>query len=172
MKIKPVFVIFLVFSFLSCDDESILYDGAVVYFSHYYINYAWGYNHSGFFVDNEGNLKKFSQPENWHFLTNEGYISASKMEENLKQCTITGSVSKKELSNYVYKMHLIVEGNYSERKNEMFDAGSVASYCYKYDRTTQMYKAVLLDVYGDWAQTNYDKNAQSIDAWLKSIKVN
>jgi hypothetical protein len=66
---------------------------------------------------------------------------------------------------------LIKEGNYTESKLERYDAGSVAYYCYKFDKSSNSYKCILLDESGDWKTSNKDKNAIQIANWLKKLDV-
>ena len=45
-----------------------------------YVNYAWGYQHNGFIIDNEGNVLTYSNPENWNFPDKDFSLTESQVQ--------------------------------------------------------------------------------------------
>ena len=56
-----------------------------------YVNYAWGYQHTGFIIDNEGNVRTYKNPQNWIFPDKDFNIIESQVLENFKSCLNAGN---------------------------------------------------------------------------------
>ena len=166
--------------FVSCEkDETIVPPSSQqILFECYYINHAWGYVHNGFFIDNEGKIKVYSQqaigvnPDNvdWNFPDNEGNISEQALMENLQKTTIRDTlIDIKTLRKYFDKIYLVTDNDFTE-KNQMYDAGSMIYTCYQYNGNTRVYKQITLLENGDWLRINNNKYAKQISDWLKTIQ--
>ncbi|GAB5527154.1 MAG: hypothetical protein Roseis2KO_50260 [Roseivirga sp.] len=144
-----------------------------VLFQYEYINWAWGYQHRGWFIDNHGNRRKFDVSESggWKNTDNDGYISKEDLTSSLAKAT---EVSQQiPLSVIVQHEQLIpgtVDGDLSEPENGGADMGAFAYFCYAWDEERQLYKKQLLSVEGDWSQHNTSQEAVALTKWLRTFR--
>jgi hypothetical protein len=134
-----------------------------------YINYAWGYQHSGSIIDASGEVREFDLPSVWNFPDNAGYISKADMEENLAQlgeklCT----VSNRDLLNYSDKLANARTGKLTTPEHQMCDFGSLSYSGYIYEPGKNRYKYVLIRQTGDFYVENKARGASDIYDWLTS----
>ena len=166
----------------SCEKDEIFQPPASqkILFECYYINWAWGYSHSGFFVDNEGKIMTYSQsgigldahPDyvGWNFPDNQGSIGEQALMENVQKTTVSSiEIDKKTLKKYAEKIYLVKENSYTEYHNAC-DMGAFVYVCYQYNENTRTYKQVTLLQNGDWIRENNNKYAKQISDWLQSIQ--
>ena len=172
-----LFTLITTILFFSCGKDDIpVTDSQKILFECYYINYAWGYNHHGFFIDNDGKIMNYSQhgnysDENWNFPDNEGNISKQDLTENLQKTSINEtSIDKSTLKIYSDKISLVKNDDYTEY-HAMCDAGANVCVCYLYNENTGMYKQLILSQEGDWVIINNNEYAKQISDWLKSINL-
>jgi hypothetical protein len=114
-----------------------------------YTNYAWGYVHSGWYINDDGKvysfLNKGNSPEDGDEIEFVGTIDPATLEEK------RGLISAAS------------QGPYSERTNTAFDAG------------THVYSAflgeteILLKESGDWSQENLSPAASDLVSWLQEV---
>jgi len=165
--------------FVSCDKNDAIAppDSQRILFECYYINYAWGYVHQGFFIDNEEKIKTYSQQAlgvnpndvDWNFPDNDGNISEQALMENIQKTTVRDTlIDKNTLREYSDKIYLIDENDITEYQSA-YDAGSIVYACYQYNGDTHTYKQMELLVNGDWTRINNNKYAKQISEWLKTI---
>ncbi|MDR1983581.1 MAG: hypothetical protein LBQ28_01980 [Prevotellaceae bacterium] len=148
-----------------------------IIFERYYINYAWGYSHSGFMIDKNGLIHVYSQHEiiysnnNWNFPDDNGYITEENMKENLENTTIAKAcINITELHKYAELIALVKENDYSEQQQGA-DMGAVVNICYLYNDKTHTYKHIVLSAHGDWTRINNNPVAKIIDNWLNTIRI-
>jgi hypothetical protein len=132
-----------------------------------YINYAWGYQHSGFIIDASGDVREFDLPSGWNFPDNTGYISVADMEENLaqlgeKSCT----VNKRDLVYYSDKLANAQKGMLTTPEHKMCDFGSLSYSGYLYEPAKNRYRYVLIRQTGDFYVENKSREASDIYDWL------
>lgn len=135
-----------------------------------YINYAWGFQHSGIIIDSTGKVMTFNLPSNWHFPDNDGFISLAGMEENISQseegsCT----ADKHDFAENSIKLLDAGDGQLTEPKNEMNDFGVIVYSGFIFDADNLRYKRVIIRQFGDWSIENKSKDANEIYNWLTTI---
>ena len=136
-----------------------------------YTNYAWGYNHSGWMLNNTGQVKRFQKSTNWIFADSLGYISAVDMYKNINACdSVLTQVSSKDFTLYAEKAIGCADGPMSKATNTMADAGEHIYAFYLYEPGSNRYKRVILDMTGDWSQLNLSPKSKEVADWMKAIK--
>ena len=73
-----------------CKKNIVINENQAVLFQVEYVNYALGYQHNGFIIDNKGNVLTYSNPENWNFPDKGLTISESQVKENMGKCFNSG----------------------------------------------------------------------------------
>jgi len=134
------------------------------------INYAWGNFHSGWFLDSEGYVRAYEQPEHWTFPNATGILADTAMLANLVQAdSICLQIDAKELSDKVRLIERASKGVLSNPVNEMNDFGSIVYNCYTYDPKTKSYHCFLLNQYGDFMISNKSAAAKELYLWLQDL---
>ena len=135
-----------------------------------YINHAWGYRHSGFFVDSTGMVKSYDLPGSWNSPDSYGFIPESELHENLDKA-IKGecSVDKDEILTNLNLLYKAQKGTITDPVNVAADAGTTSYYGYIYDPSGDRYKQILLRQNGDFEVKNTSREALKIYKWLEQI---
>lgn len=168
-----IFLLSLLFLLNGCNDLEEQNQTALtmLIFQTEYTNYAWGYNHQGWMLNNSGQVKRFLKSANWVFPDKDGYISSSDMQKNMAACdSVTSVVTPAVFESYASKALNIGNETLGESVNEMFDAGEVKYVYYRFDPAKDRYQMIVLSRWGDFKQDNLASNASGIVEWMKSVK--
>lgn len=171
-KLNIYFVSFFIISILmSCDSQVyICQPNQKVLFQCERINYAWSYFHRGWFIDSEGYVRAYVQPEHWTFPNVSGTLRDTAMLANLVQAdSICLQIDAKELSDKVRLIERASKSVLSKPSNEMNDYGAIVYNCYTYDPKTRSYHCFLLNQYGDIMISNKSAAAKELYLWLQDI---
>lgn len=163
---------FIMLALLSCSDN-LFTPHQKLYFEVHYINYAWGYQNTGFLIDSSGYVRRFDLSHNvyWNYVDSLGFISDNKMDENIALCdTIITQIKADTLQYYVTKINDAGKGNISNPENYMYDAGEIEYVAYIFNAKTYNYRKILLFTWGDIEQTNNAPAANEIFQWLRRIQ--
>lgn len=155
----------------SIDKTSIL--SQKLFFQYEYINYAWGFQHQGWFIDSTGKVYSYNLPESdtWNSGDENGVISASDLNENLSKAHSTGyTINTRELASKIDLINKAKLGEISEPVQVGADAGAMIYSCYTYDSSTKSYKRVILKKLGDYRVDNNSKSAYYLYKWMESVK--
>ncbi|MBK9981885.1 MAG: hypothetical protein IPP15_05585 [Saprospiraceae bacterium] len=151
-----------------CNESNSLKDP--VYFQYEARNYAWGFYHVGWYIDNKGNFDYYSLPEDLVEPDSSGYISKANLLANLtKADSIVYNISIHALQNQVELIDAVDEKKFSEIEHVGADIGIVNLYCYQWDKNRNLYKRFLLATGGDFIQYNLDPEARELTAWMIAI---
>jgi hypothetical protein len=169
--LKGIILITLIILFITgCKKNYIISNKQVILFQFEYINYAWGFQHTGFFVDNEGNILTYNNPENWNFTDNDFKISDSQVAENISKCVQTGKkIPKDELHKYSNFINNIASSKVTALKNVAADAGSLKYICYQFSESTGTYKGSLIKMEGDFTCENLNFYSKKVVIWMRDI---
>jgi len=167
------FITLLLFTFLACNKNSSqkeLCSQQKILFQYEFTNFAWGYQHTGWFIDTAGCIYSYSLPENWNYTDSSGTISSLAMEQNLsKAYAIAYAIDKIDLNKKIELLYKASVGTISEPKQEIFDAGYVIFTGYIFNKNLASYKPILLKQTGDFRIENDSKAAEDLYNWLLSI---
>ncbi len=175
--IKKGCIIFCTLLLLSCEEQEVnninLNAQQLILFQVEYINYAWGYSHSGFLIDSSGVVIIFKYPKNWHYPDTTGYISVADMEDNILQLdTITFTVDKNELLKNYSLLENISKGTLIKPPYHSYDAGTTDFSGYLFDLDKNQYKHVLIKRIGDCPLENDSPEAEEVFQWLLRVCTN
>jgi hypothetical protein len=161
-----------VFIVYSCKKDDPLSDkGQPVYFQYSYVNYAWGYQHSGWLIDNKGNVNYYNLPNNWRYEDSDG-ISYDDLIYNLSQAdSVIAKIDLQVLNEKIKLIHEAIGGTVSPRVNTAYDAGGSTLSAFYYDNITKKYRSVILAESGDFSSYNKSAAAIQLTNWLKQFGV-
>lgn len=171
LHLKRILFLTLLFLFITgCKKNHIISDKQVILFQFEYVNYAWGYQHNGFIIDNQGNVLTYNNPEVWNFPDNGLNLSENQVSENMKNCFQTEiKISKEELQKYSNYIDNIALSKVTAVKNVAADAGSTEYLCFKYSEDTGTYKGYLIKMEGDFTCENLNFYSKKVAAWMRGI---
>lgn len=162
----------LLMALISCKTETPSIAQKILFEQHY-VNYAWLYQNNGYLVDSSGNVRAFDLSRDtikWNEADKDGYISASKMNENLALCkSVVGKVDQDTLTHYSAKIWNASFGEITKSDIYMADAGSIVYSAFIYEAKTNRYKKIMLKTWGDFMFDNVAPEAKSIYEWMQRI---
>lgn len=181
-KIKIVLInfVYLIIAFLtlsSCenDEDNTINkkndnSDLIVLFQYEYMNWAWGYSHSGWFIDNHGNVKGYNLPDHWKWTDSLGYITYDSLIYNYNQSdTLYCQIDTTTLYEKSQLIDETINGNLSDLNCHGADIGGMALYCYSWDRIKYKYKRQLLAETGDCEQINTTPEAIQLTDYLIQV---
>jgi hypothetical protein len=141
-----------------------------ILFQYEYINYAWGYHHSGFYITGDGNIYTYNNPEEWNFPEKDSTMTRQQVIENLSRCQLSQvTISKEELQKYSRHIPNIAFSKVTAPKNVGADAGSVEFICYLFSEKTVRYKSYIIKKEGDFTCENLNFFAKKVALWMKDV---
>lgn len=139
-----------------------------VLFQYEYINYAWGFRHNGFFLDQDGRIVSFKQPEKWIFPDSTGLLTKADLQYNLAQCdSVFGRVNQRELDNNYDKIQDVRLGTILDNGLIMADAGTGVMSAWYWNDKLRSYENVFLMSNGDRSRVNTHPDVKGIVEFLK-----
>jgi hypothetical protein len=168
IKIVLIAIIFLISA--GCKKNYVISERQSVLFQLDYVNYAWGYQHNGYIIDNEGSVLSYNNPENWSFPDDEFYLKETQVAENISKCSTTGiKIPGEELQKYTNYIKNIASSKITALKNVGADAGTLEFICYQYSESSQTYKGYLIKMEGDFTCENLNFFSKKVVAWMREI---
>jgi len=163
-------ILLLLLSSCISKEEDYGIDEGDVYFQVEYLNHAWGYQHHGFIIDQQGNLFGYEKPEGWVF-PEEGVISPRDFRSNLNKAEKeTNTIPATEVKQMEPKALLAKNGELTEPESQMVDAGTTVFAVFIFDKKINKLKKYDLLWEGDLFRENNSQAAKDIAAWLKEIR--
>ncbi len=155
----------------SCDKEVESHDIVQpVLFEFEYINHAWGYKHSGWLIDENGDVKGFNLPEQWIFPDNDGYISKEDLRKNLLNTdTLYFRVDKDKLLDHFRSRFDLLNARMDTSDIFMADAGMSALSVFIWNSDKQKYKKQIIKTKGDIQLTNSNSKTKGVQNWLEDV---
>jgi hypothetical protein len=170
IQLQILFIAIAAITLTGCNKKPVINSKQEVYFQYEYINYAWGYKHTGFLIDNEGKVLTYKNPENWHFPDKDLNLTESQIHENIVNCNVSGkTIEPAELEKYANFIRNISLSKVSALKNVAADAGTTDYICYVYSPDSNNYKGYIIKKEGDFSCENLNFYSKKVAAWLKNI---
>lgn len=173
MKRSFLFAVLIVSMALTvggCKKSSDINEKQELLFQFEYLNYAWGFQHSGYIIDNKGNILTYDNPEKWNFCDKDLNLTEAQVNENLSMCSHTGKkVSEEELLKYAGYIKNIASSEVTAQKNVAADMGSAEYICYVYSESSGTYKKHIIKMEGDFTCENLNFHSKKVVLWMKDI---
>jgi hypothetical protein len=153
-----------------CEKTYNVSEGQDILFQYEYINYAWGYHHYGFIIDNKGDVLLYNNPTKWNFADKDHLLSKDKALENIANCITTDKkISKSELQKYINYIDNIASSKVTAPKNIGADAGTTSFICFQFSENTSTYKTTIIKREGDFSCENLNFYSRKVIEWMKGI---
>jgi hypothetical protein len=168
--IKYLLFILILVALQSCQKEYITDRNQKVLFEFSYVNYAWGEVNTGFYIDTDGNILEYENPENWNFSEQDNNLTSEQVEENLSFCMPSGlKIRSEELRQYINYIDNLARSRISAPVHSGADMGSLRMFCFEYMREEGSYRPVLIKWTGDYQSENLNFYAKKVSEWLQGI---
>lgn len=162
--------LFMVVAACSKDDVNNPEINQQVLFQVEYINFAWGFQHSGILIDSSGRVWSYRMPDKWNYPDSRGYIGSDEMEENLQHLdSVLFLINHNTLIQNYSKLIGAANGRITEPRHEMCDAGAIVYSGYKYEPGAKRYKRILIRQWGDFFIENRSPEADELYQWLHNL---
>ena len=174
---KNIFILIPLISFAllmtGCKKNYVLNEKQVILFQYDYVNYASGYFHEGFYVDEEGDIMYYRNPDNWNFHAEDYNLTASQLTENLSRCTKSDiKIDREDIIKYSSYIDNITSSKITAMKNVADDAGTTLFICYDFNEQNGIYNGTLIKMEGDYTCENLNFYSKKISLWLRDINNN
>jgi len=167
-KILPLLLLILFFP--GCKKSYMISEKQTIIFQYDYINYAWGYQHNGYIIDNEGNILTYNNPEDWNFMDKDMILTDKQVAGNIAKCQASGKkISPDELQKYTSYIKNIASSEVTASKNVAADAGTAEYLCFQYSGSTDSYKGYIIRTEGDFTRNNLNFYSKKVALWMKDI---
>jgi hypothetical protein len=168
--LKISFILLASLILISCRKNVVINEKQAILFQVDYINYAWGYQHYGFIIDNEGKVLTYKNPQEWIFPDKDFKLSGNQVHDNIEKCLFSGKIiPPDELIRYAGSIKNISSSKVTATKNVAADAGSLEYICYQFDELSDTYKGSLIKMEGDFTCENLNFYSKKVATWLKNI---
>ena len=169
MKCKILISVVICFFIIGCNLFESEEDYQEFIFEIQYTNWAWGFDHSGTYIDYKGNIYSYE------YDTTETYISVEKSiytREELKtryksNKKFIDQISKDVLEQKKELISPAIQDQYSDTLNTGIDMGQLSYICYTYEYN--LYHKIVLRSEGDFTYQILSAEADSLINWLKSL---
>lgn len=170
LKLPLVFLLAVLMT--GCRKNTSVSDRQTILFQLDYVNYTPNYQHWGFFIDSEGNVLTYNNPEKWNFPDRELRISTGQIAENLTMCSHTGiKIPKEELFKYSGHIKNIAATKVTAMKNAADNAGSTEYVCYQLSENSEMYRGAIIRTEGNFTCENLNFFSKRVADWMKTISL-
>ena len=171
MKNKFWILLGVLFLQCSCTDKQYQVTLTDCYFQYEYVNYAWGYQHSGFTITPTGEVYTFNRVTPWVFAT-EGKISTADLKKNMAASFKADTlINNSDLEYYTKLANAAGMGKLSKPVSQGADMGCYGCSVFIPDPgNTLIYQQVILTESSDWEQHNLAPEAVVLAQWLTKLR--
>lgn len=166
---KILLSVILIIPFSGCKKNHLLSEKQLVLFQFDYM----GDRHSGFIIDNDGNILAYSNPEGWNFPDTDMSLTEKQVNENIEKCVFTGKkIPSDELRKYAVHIPNISMSKVTAARNTGANIGTIQFLCYQYSESTETYKISIIRTEGDFTSENLNFYSKKVIAWIRGINNN
>ena len=171
MRTQFLILFSIQFFLLSCTEKLFETRQVDCYFQYEYVNYAWGFSHSGFTITPSGEIYAFDKTTPWVFAENDKLLLTTLNKNIAASIKIDTLVTKTEIDHYQKLAFYAKSGALSKPVSQGADmGGTICRIIVPDDSDPQnVYREVLLSEYGDFERHNLASEAAVIAEWLKKI---
>lgn len=170
MKTYVLSFLVFIFLFLSCQkDKFRLPSEQIVIFEVAYSNWAWGYQHKGFFITVDGERLAYETSPDYRPLDENNEISTADLVFNLSLADSTLSeINVSKIERKAADISEAATGEVTSEEGTSADFGGVTAYAYQ-QIDSNTYQRIILGGCGDRNLVNSNKKAKKLADWLLDI---
>jgi hypothetical protein len=137
-----------------------------------YVNHAWGYKCSGWYIDGAGQRYSYNYEHGddpWQPKNDEAITEQELLEKYSHGEEFLGNVDSIEFATAKGLILASAVGSMSDTSSRCADFGIVRYLAYVRDDSTLIYRPVLLYQHGDMALRNRSAQARTLFAWMQRV---
>jgi hypothetical protein len=143
-----------------------------VLFDCYYVNFAWGYTLSGYFINQDGMIVRYDRGKDpWlpeSIQEEPGVVSTTDLNEKFKNQEQVGTVDPTILAQKIELVYAAAVGIITQEQMAA-DAGWSGCVLYRYHPELDGYSEIPLGAGGDFLVRNSAPEAQELLRWLQDL---
>jgi hypothetical protein len=171
LLIKLLSIIILLLTLSSCQKIYNVSKSQDVLFQFEYIDSVGLFSHWGIFVDVNGNILTYNQPEKWNFPGNDQILTQKDLLENVAQCKgTTKKIPAEELQKYINCIDNMAASKVSLQKKARTGFGTSSYYCYQFSENSSTYKRTIIKSKGEFRCENLNFYSKKVVAWMNEIR--
>ncbi|MFH0843820.1 MAG: hypothetical protein V1903_14540 [Bacteroidota bacterium] len=171
MKRSNIYILlslFVIFSVSGCKKRDLTAGSEQKILFQY--DYTNGSQHSGYLIDNEGNVFTYNDPSFWNMPDNDLELSQEQLTENTGNSVFSGvKIPEDELSRYAKVIEFIASSKVSGPGKNITGKGTAQYICYQFDENSQRYRGHLIRSEGNVTRENLNFHSKRITQWMKEI---
>jgi hypothetical protein len=151
-------------------DDNSLPKNQDYYFEVQYLNFAWGYNHHGLYIDKDGNCFSYkfnSNVEPWQHKSDSGFTKVELENKFSQNKEFKIKIDDKTLNDKINLISLAKAGKLTDGQHICADFGAITYIAYEFDKKDSLYKPIYLYQAGDLAFKNLSVAANTLYRWLR-----
>lgn len=137
-----------------------------------YVNFAWGHQDHGIYIDRSGNVYSFEYGPKDSYWRPKGSPNPTEADF-MERYSHNRKFLKKIPSDVLLEKYRLIQtassGELTERRHTAYDAGAKIYQCFLYDDKSQGLRPVLLKLEGNESQENLSPSAISLVSWLNQL---
>jgi len=135
-------------------------------------DYRSSSQHSGYFIDSEGNVFTYNDPSFWNNPDNDLEISQEQIAENIGNSVFSGiKIPEDELSRYSKVIEFIASSKVTGPGKSIPVEGTAQYICYQYNENSQKYRGHLIRSEGNVTRENLNFHSKRVAQWMKEIGI-
>lgn len=171
---KKIYILLLLIQCLlvACNEKQLEEKQVDCYFQYEYVNYAWGFSHSGFTISPSGEVFSFDKSTQWVF-ADKDRLSLTSLKKNIEASVKVDTLINKSEIEYYGKLALsAISGELSTPIMRGADMGAIICKIIVPDDGNPLggYREVILTKNGDFDQYNLSPEAALIAEWLYKFR--
>jgi len=133
-------------------------------------DYRSSSQHSGYFIDSEGNVFTYNDPSFWNMPDNDLEISQEQLAENIGNSLFSGiKIPEDELSRYAKVIEYLASSKVTGPGKSITGEGTAQYICYQFDENSQKYRGHLIRSEGNITRENLNFHSKRVTQWMKEI---
>ncbi len=139
-------------------------------FEFYHINFAWGFQMSGMYIDKQGNVYTYNHSHSPWKPSRDNLLTVNDLQEKYAhKKEHVNSIEQSQLHNMYKLIERAGTGKISAPKRRCADFGAGSYSAYMYNKESMSYIPVLLYQFGDVAKKNLSEEAEILYEWLFKV---
>lgn len=134
-----------------------------------YVNFAWGLQWRGFYVDHEGDAWTYELSKPWPHADKPAFTEAELLEKYTVGRVKAAHVDGDRLREMFARVAEAARGALTDPVTRCADAGAVTFAAWRQDAAASRYTKLLLRQEGDVARRNTSAAAQELYTWLRAL---
>jgi len=174
MRKLSIILIMLPLLFVSCDEKQLNETLVGCYFQYEYVNYAWGFSHSGFTITPDGEVFSFDKSTPWAFADNNKLTLLDLRKNIAASVKVDTLITKTDIEHYTQLAFLAMSGKLSDTVSRGADMGERICKIIVPDASDLQngYREIILTEDGDFERHNLSPDAVTIAEWLSKLRIN